>query len=365
MKTKRRITRSWSALVLILLVILGILGNGYRRGCFSDDICYDERNLKNNRTMKKRIVVFLACAVVFSSCEREDENPCGNQLLPKPDLSVSAFFQKFMSEFNYFYNGPLDMDGAFTKTDVDMVRTLGYLFTPHGGDGNGYAGYTGNIISECANADTGRGGPYCGGTSFRAGAILDSIAPSVSYAAVSVGMWWSADPRGHVYNIVLVHQDDSLVWSVQDFMFNYTVVLRGDSNKLADIRAMKQWAQDRVLAQKVFITQNSTATWFLQDNSCVSMNHPIYVGSAMESIHHSGRDLNPFMVKAPRTIEQYADFFQSSDGQTFLQQAQDILGAHGFSDIDISDPRNLPYFLICIRDVYLTKGYQDFHSLVG
>jgi hypothetical protein len=201
-----------------------------------------------------------------------------------------------------------------------------------------------------------KGGPYCGGTSFFGSAMLSWLRPEVAWASVSIGTFDQSDPRGHVYNIVSLTQDDSIVYSVQDFMFNYTVVLRSNPSRVADIRDMKRWANERVLVDKVMVTQNTQPTMYLSDQECAEGDHSIYDGSQLYKVQESGRSKYPYIIHAPRTLDHYARHYQDSQrDETFYGTYQEILAEHGYGDISITNHDNLVYILVCLRAVYHTN----------
>ena len=86
-----------------------------------------------------------------------------------------------------------------------------------------------------------RGGVYCGGVSEFFCSILDTVNESVPRASVSIGIKNKpSDVRGHVVEIIGIVQDDTLVYTVQDATFNYSLILRSNPNRLADIQTKRQ-----------------------------------------------------------------------------------------------------------------------------
>jgi hypothetical protein len=287
-------------------------------------------------------LVFVLYMLMMISCKEEPfiDDHCTSPVLEQLGVSKEDYFQSIQ-------NLPTD---HFTKSDMDYFRGITYATPILGGVNIDSANkcYYLNISQWFDVFNNDPGGAACGGISMFSYRILDSVT-TVPVATISIRVKdFSANIEGHVITLVGVMQDDSLVYSEQDFMFNTTIVWRNNPDKLVDVRDVIRMAYEGTLAQQTKFTNNTTSGYYLQDSYCLWDENTYYIPSEVEEVYHSGRELNPYIVKAPRTFERYSKLF-SWHGRNFSQTYNDIVESYGWGPFDFENhPEDLVYIYAAV-----------------
>lgn len=296
-------------------------------------------NLQLNK-MKKLLLTFLSITLFFVSCKKEElADPCGWPVLEKPIVDKDIFFQSLS----------VLSPNTMTKEQADHFRERVHRLIQLGGLNIDSANkcYSLTIDEWFPVLNNDPGGPACGGIAIFAYRILDSIAPSVPSATISI-QHDGGSSKGHAICLWGITQDDSLVYSPQDCMFNTTVVWKHDPDKLVDIRDIFRMAHAGTAADSIMNTPNNTASYYMQESPCIWDENTYYIPEEVVSVRKSGREQHPNIIESQRHFERYAKYF-SGDGETFSILYNDIAGTYNLGPYDWNvHPEELVNLYACV-----------------
>ncbi len=300
-------------------------------------------------------LVFVLYIVTMISCKKEPpfvDNHCTSPVLEQYVVSETEYFQSIHSLSTDF----------FTKSDMDYFRGVTYATPILGGVNIDSANkcYYLNIPQWFDVFNNDPGGGACGGIAMFTYRVLDSVT-TIPVATISIrSKDFSNTQEGHEINLVAVQQDDSLVYSEQDVMFNNTIVWRNNPGKLVDVRDVIKMAYQGTLAQQTKLTQNTIAGYYFQESQCLWDKNTYYVSGEVEAIYHSGRTEYPYIVKSDRTFERYSKLFYWN-GKTFTEAYNAILATYGWGPFDFeNNPDDLVYVYAAVFGFIITNdGFPD------